>query len=153
MRRTEEDKAKLAEEFFLQGYACSQAILLAFAGDIGLDELTAKKIASTFGGGMGRLRKTCGALTGSFMVIGMLYGNTKAGDLETKLKSYGLVQEMAKQFEEQHGTLCCGDLLAQHVSPEQVQGREHHRKICHRLVQDAARILADIVRDEEGRKK
>lgn len=147
------DKAKTAEEFFLQGYACSQAILLAFAGDIGLDELTAKRISSSFGGGMGRLRLTCGAVTGSFMVIGMLYGNSEPGDLKIKLKAYSLVQEMAKRFEELHGTLCCGDLLAQHVSPEQVQGREHHRKICHRFVRDAARILDRIVHDEEGHKK
>lgn len=71
--------------FFDKGYACSQSVLLTFASQFELNETTAKLIASTFGGGMGRLREKCGAVTGGFMVLGLKYGNTDPKDIETKL--------------------------------------------------------------------
>jgi C_GCAxxG_C_C family probable redox protein len=135
-----------AERLFLRGYACSQAILLAFADDVGLDRLTAKKIASTFGGGMGRLRKTCGALTGAFMVTGMKYGNIQPDDMEKKLYAYEKVRNIARKFEELHGTTECGQLLSRYCNDaEAIDKRRHHRIICHKLVRDAAAILLETV--------
>jgi C_GCAxxG_C_C family probable redox protein len=133
-----------AEEFFLEGYACSQAVLMAFADEIGLDMETAKKVSSTFGGGMGRMRKTCGALTGAFMVIGIKYGNTKPDDMETKLNSYDIVQELAKKFKAKHGTTNCAKLLKKYTTPDAVENRNHHKIICSKLVKDATNMLEHI---------
>ncbi|MCI5143799.1 MAG: C_GCAxxG_C_C family protein [Candidatus Electrothrix sp. ATG1] len=142
------DVQENAQQLFRQGYACSQAILIAFSEQVGLDTETAKKIASPFGGGMGRLRKTCGVLTGSFMVLGMKYGNTAPNDMEAKLYTYQLVQELTKRFKEKHGETECRELLLQHVSEQEVTKREHHRKICDEFVRDGARILAEILERE-----
>ena len=77
-----------AQDLFDEGYACSQSVLLAYADHFGLDKSTAKRISSTFGGGMGRLRETCGAVTGGFMVLGLAFGNEDPKDMEAKLNSY-----------------------------------------------------------------
>ncbi|HEY3389823.1 MAG TPA: C-GCAxxG-C-C family protein, partial [Prolixibacteraceae bacterium] len=79
---------------FDEGYACSQSVLLAFAEQFKLDETSAKLISSTFGGGMGRLRQKCGAVTGGFMVLGLAYGNTDPKDMDIKLAAYEKVQEL-----------------------------------------------------------
>ena len=105
------NKIAKAEKYFQEGYACSQSVLMAFAEESGLDIETAKKVSSTFGAGMGRLRKTCGALTGAFMSIGLKYGNTMPDDMKAKLDSYDMVRELAKRFTEKHGTTECGELL------------------------------------------
>lgn len=139
------DKASKAEEYFLQGYACSQSVLMSYTEELGLDMETAKKISSTFGGGMGRLRKTCGALTGAFMVIGLKYGNTKPDDMKTKLDAYAMVKELAKRFEEKHGTTQCAELLSKYVNKEAVEARNHHKIICNCLVKDSVNILQDII--------
>lgn len=139
-----------AQQVFQQGYACSQAILIAFSKQVGLDTETAKKISSPFGGGMGRLRKTCGVLTGAFMVLGMKYGNTAPNDMEAKLYTYQLVQEFSKRFKEKHKETACRKLLLQHVSEQEITTREHHRKICDELVRDGAQLLAEIL-EREGR--
>ena len=76
-----------ALKHFDEGYACSQSVLLAFADHFKLDKTMAKRISSTFGGGMGRLRETCGAVTGGFMVLGLAFGNEEPKDLDTKLNS------------------------------------------------------------------
>ena len=74
---TKQETINRAIVLFDEGYACSQAVLLTFANQFDLDERTAKLISSTFGGGMGRLREKCGAVTGGFMVLGLKYGNTE----------------------------------------------------------------------------
>ncbi|MCI5142414.1 MAG: C_GCAxxG_C_C family protein [Candidatus Electrothrix sp. ATG1] len=143
--RSKVDPQEEALQLFQQGYACSQSILIAFAEQVGLDRKTAKKISSAFGGGMGRLRKTCGVLTGSFMVLGMKYGNTVPNDMEAKLYTYQLVQEVTKRFKEKYGETACRELLLKHVSEKEITKREHHRKICDAFVRDGARILAEIL--------
>jgi len=138
------DKISKAEEYFLQGYACSQSVLMAHAEELGLDLETAKKISSAFGGGMGRLRKTCGALTGAFMVIGMKYGNIDPKDLKTKLTAYDMVRELYKKFEEKHGTAECKELLIKYADAKSVEARDHHKIICNSLVKDATNMLEEI---------
>lgn len=85
------DTISKGQSFFDEGYACSQAVLLAFAGRFKLDERIAKLVSSAFGGGMGRLRQTCGAVTGGFMVIGLAYGNEQPNEVT------GLIYEMLEQ--------------------------------------------------------
>ncbi|MCI5133321.1 MAG: C_GCAxxG_C_C family protein [Candidatus Electrothrix sp. EH2] len=135
-----------AVHLFQEGYACSQSILIAFSEQAGIDKETAKKVSSAFGGGMGRLRKTCGVLTGSFMVLGMKYGNTEPHDMESKLSTYHLVQEVSRLFKEKHGATDCGKLLLKHASEQEIKKREHHRKICDELVRDGAQILSEILK-------
>lgn len=147
------DYADKAEKLFLEGYSCSQAILMAWARECGLDSDTAKKIAATFGGGMGRLRKTCGSLTGAFMVLGLKYGNTEPKDLKTKFNSYFLTRLLAERFAGIHGSTECAELLSCHVTDSQVKKRQHHQKICRQLVRDAALLLAEITAENPVVKK
>ena len=134
-----------AERFFDEGYACSQSVLLAFRERYGLDERTAKLIASSFGGGMGRLRQTCGALTGGFMVLGLAYGNEHPGDMESKLHAYGKVRELYHQVEAIHGTANCGELLRNHTTQAEVEQRKHHKIICRRVVGEVAGMLHELL--------
>ncbi|MCK3684980.1 C-GCAxxG-C-C family protein [Maribellus sp. YY47] len=137
-----------AVELFDEGYACSQSVLLAFAPNFDLDERTAKLISSTFGGGMGRLRETCGAVTGGFMVLGLAFGNEIPNDMETKLNSYKKVRELNKRVTEIHGTSNCRQLLIKHASEQQVQDRLHHKLICRQLVGDTTGLVFDILKDD-----
>lgn len=138
-----------AQSYFDAGFACSQSILLCYADQFGLDENTAKLISSGFGGGMGRLREKCGALTGSFMVIGLKYGNTDPKDLETKLNAYQKIQELNKQFIKQWYSGNCEDILNKFTSPEEVDKRIHHQIICRKLVGQTAGMLFDILNSEK----
>ncbi|HOS84856.1 MAG TPA: C-GCAxxG-C-C family protein [Bacteroidales bacterium] len=137
-----------ALDYFNQGYACSQAVLLAYAPKYSLDETAAKLIASTFGGGMGRLREKCGAITGGFMVLGLEYGNTNPTDMDTKLNSYRKVRELNKKMLAKHETTMCGELLQKYVSKEEVAERKHHKIICTTMVADVAAEVWELIQSE-----
>jgi len=137
-----------AQAYFDEGYACSQSVLLAFSKQFDIDERTAKLISSTFGGGMGRLRDKCGAVTGGFMVIGLAMGNELPDDMETKLYAYRKVRELNKQFEEINGTTSCKELLQKFATQAQVEERKHHNIICRKLVTDGVELVYDILKNE-----
>ncbi len=105
------DHSKRAAELFSSGCNCSQAVLVAFAEDCGIDKKTAMMISSSFGGGMGRLREVCGAVSGMFMVAGLLKGYTTDDSKEAKDNHYKLIQELASEFKATYGTYICKDLL------------------------------------------
>ncbi|MFN8208606.1 MAG: C-GCAxxG-C-C family protein [Bacteroidales bacterium] len=134
-----------AQAYFDEGYACSQAILLSFADHFLLDEETAKKISSTFGGGMGRLREKCGAITGGFMVIGLAFGNSDPRDMKTKLAAYEKVRELNRQVEMRLGTTKCAELLQKKVTPEEIEKRKHHKIICRKVVGEVAGMLYEMI--------
>nr|WP_319266239.1 C-GCAxxG-C-C family protein [uncultured Draconibacterium sp.] len=136
-----------AQKYFDEGYACSQSVLLAFADHFQLDKTTAKRISATFGGGMGRLRETCGAVTGGFMVMGLAFGNEEPKDMDTKLNSYKKVRELNKLVQEIHGTTNCRQLLIKHATEAQVKDRKHHKIICRKVVGDATALVYDILKD------
>lgn len=96
---------------FISGCNCAQSVLCAFKDVIGLDNKTCMKLASSFGGGMGRLREVCGAVSAMFMIAGLLKGYEIAGDDIGKTRQYQLVQELAIEFKKQHGTIICRELL------------------------------------------
>jgi C_GCAxxG_C_C family probable redox protein len=142
-----------AMELFKQGYNCSQAVLAAFCDEIGMDFETALKISSSFGGGMGRLREVCGAVSGMFMVAGMKYGYTDSKDKLAKAEHYKLIQSMAKQFKENNSSLICRELLglmAQSESyiPEARTEEYYKKRPCVALVGDAADIIHQFMKKE-----
>ena len=108
------DRGDLAKGYFLKGYNCSQSVVLAFADRMGLDEHTAAKLASSFGGGMGRMREVCGTFSGMLMVLGMLHGYDAAAETETANKKlhYERVQALAERFRNEFGSIICRELLS-----------------------------------------
>ena len=148
-------RAERAKEYFLQGYACSQAVALAFSDVIGLEEDTIKKIMLPFGGGLGRLRLTCGAVSGMSAVIGMLFAEAE-NTPENKKKTYAITQELCGKFKEEHGSLICAELLAGTNVAVEVGGeaeprtKEYYRKrSCGDMVAYAAEIIENYLIEED----
>jgi len=104
--------AEKAKNIFLSGYNCAQSVLLAFSDITGLDEKTAFKIASSFGGGMGRLREVCGAVSGMFMVTGLLYSCDTLTNNADKIAHYTKIQDLAREFKQKNGSIICRELLS-----------------------------------------
>ena len=103
--------ADRAEALFYEGYNCAQSVFGAISEEVGIDRETALRLSSSFGGGMGRLREVCGAVTGMVMVIGDLMGYDDPADAEAKKDLYALVQRMCREFEETEGSIVCRELL------------------------------------------
>ena len=147
-------RAERAKEYFLQGYACSQAVALAFADVMGMDEATISKIMLPFGGGLGRLRMTCGAVSGMAAVVGMIF-STAENSAENKKQTYAIVQELCAKFKNEAGNLICSELLSGMNVPVQVGGEAEVRTVeyykkrsCAEMVALAARILEDYLVDK-----
>lgn len=134
---------------FKKGFSCSQSVLSVYAPRFGLSRTMARRVAGAFGGGMGRMGKTCGAVTGAFMVIGLKYGATKVEDLPHKEKAYALVKEFVKKFTSRHGSITCKDLLGCDLStPKGVKTaieKKLFATICPAFVRDASKILDHIL--------
>ncbi len=145
--------SELAKDLFNQGYNCSQAVLAAFEDEIGLDLETCLKIASSFGGGMGRLREVCGAVSGMFMVAGLKYGYTDPKDHMEKTEHYKRIQQLAKQFEEANGSIVCRELLGLSVKadvpvPEKRTEQYYKKRPCAELVEQVATIMDDYIKGQ-----
>ena len=143
------DHSLQAAELFLSGCNCAQAVLVAFSDLTGLDTDTAKKISCGFGGGIGRLREVCGAVSGMVMAVGLLYGYTDPGKNDASKKAhYALVQELAGKFREENGSIICRELLDNPPSdPNPSPRTEEYYKTrpCTRMVMTAARILDEYI--------
>ena len=146
------DHVKRARDLFLEGYNCSQAVFCAFDDLTGLNLSESARLASSFGGGMGRLREVCGTVSGALLVLGLLLGYDDPGDMEAKKNHYHLVQEYASRFKEKNGTIICRELLTRAGLPAETGGtpeprsEEFYRKRpCPALVCDAARILDEML--------
>ena len=128
-----------AKELFLRGYNCSQSVFAAFCDVTGLPEETALKLASSFGGGMARMREVCGTVTGATLVLGLKYGPDKAA-------VYPHVQDLCARFKAECGSLVCRDLLAgtdatQGGTPEARTAAYYKKRPCAELVRLAARLV------------
>jgi C_GCAxxG_C_C family probable redox protein len=138
-----------AVSYFKSGFNCSQSVFAAFAPQFGTPEADAFKIACPFGAGMGRMQETCGALTGAFMVIGLKYGKYNADDKISKDITYEKVREFSKKFNELNNSLKCRDLIGIDISTmdglELAKEREVFEKLCVKYIQDAVRILEEIL--------
>lgn len=140
------DHASQAQAYFLEGYNCAQSVLLAFAPDLGLTKEVAARMASSFGGGMGRLREVCGALSASFLILGLREGYSSPADDEAKARQYAQVQEIAAQFRAIHGTILCRDLLRLSEGPDcptpaKRTAAYYESRPCARCIGDAAAIV------------
>ena len=138
-------RAERAKALFSEGYNCAQSVVLAFAAEAGLDEKLAADLARPLGGGMGRLRLTCGALAGAAVLSGLFFPEL------SKAEAYALVQEIARRFLEKHGKLGCGELLRQAglpadvaPNPEERTPEYYQKRPCPQLIYDAADILEQI---------
>jgi C_GCAxxG_C_C family probable redox protein len=149
MRRDIMDKSEMAMARFRDGLTCSQAVLSVFSSSLGLDENTALKVAAGFGGGMGRMGLTCGAVTGAIMVLGLNYGATSAQDTQAKLRTHELVREFRKRFESRHRSIQCRELLGCDLStPEglaQAKEKQLFTTVCPKYVAGAVEILEEMV--------
>ncbi len=148
------EKGKLAKSYFEQGYNCAQAVLLAFCEETGFTEEQAAKLASGLGGGMGRMREVCGAVSAMFLVEGYLYGYSDPAAKEEKAALYARIRTLADAFKEQNGSIICRDLLLETETtpgfePEQRTEAYYQRRPCGCYVEEAARILAGALNREE----
>ena len=135
----------LAVSMFKEGFSCSQAILLTYGQELGIDKATALKISAPFGGGMARMGETCGAVTGAFMVLGLKY----AKDKESKEKLYGLVNKFVEKFKSRNSSILCRELLGYNIGTSEgmkmVKEKGLIDTLCPKLVKDAAEILKEIL--------
>ena len=139
-----------AMALFEEGYNCAQSVFLAFADLHGLDEKTAAALSSSFGGGMGRLREVCGAVSGMFMTIGLLYGYDDPKAVTEKAELYARVQSLAADFEKENRSIVCRELLGLAVkreapTPEARTAEYYQKRPCKELVGDAAELLEKYI--------
>lgn len=141
-----------ARSYFLEGYNCAQAVLLAFHEELGLDKDTAARMASSFGGGMGRLREVCGAVSGMFLTAGLFYGYSEPKDQQGKKDQYALIQELAAGFCKENKSIVCRELLGldhktDAPTPAPRTGEYYKKRPCADLVADAAEILEHYLQE------
>lgn len=133
-------KVDEALALFREGFSCSQAVFAVYAADYGMDQKMALKVSQAFGGGMGGMRGECGAVTGAYMVISLIYGRTEAADGESRLKTFNLVKEFNQRFKEVHQASVCKDLL---------DGKSgNHYDMCSEYVRTACEILDELLEAE-----
>ena len=151
-----DERVARAVENFMAGYGCCQSVVAAFADLYGLDDTLAKKIAAGFGGGIGRMRMMCGAVSGIVMLVGLHCGQTEGSDREGKSACYKVVQELLEQSRQQNGSLICAEILGLKgyekatssyiASPRTAE--YYKTRPCAAKVESAARIFADFLRQQ-----
>ena len=149
-----EERTARAKELFLSGYNCAQSVFLAYRDISGLDEKMAATIAAPFGGGMGRLREVCGAVSGMTMVAGFLYPNFDPADAQSKKDNYAAVQELAEKFRAENGAIVCRELLGlaqqkDEPTPSPRTESYYKRRPCAEYVAIAARIIGEKINSME----
>ena len=143
------NRVEKSEELFLKGYNCSQAVIGAFCDKIDLSFDDAMKISLGFGGGMGRMREVCGACSGAFMVIGMLYGKSAPTTTEERKELYARIRAIAEEFRIDNGSIICNDLLGGNAevggTPSERTKEYYKKRPCVECVKSAVRILEEYI--------
>ena len=142
-----------AVENFKLGYNCAQSVFLAFSSDFGIEEAQALKLSSSFGGGMGRLREVCGAVSSMFAIAGLKYGYISPNDDELKAKHYELIQKLAEKFKEKYGTIICRELLdlpegSDSPIPAKRTEEYYATRPCEAFVRYACEIIEELIEDK-----
>lgn len=141
LKSCKQDRAK---ELFLSGYNCSQSVFCSFCEDCGIDFATGLKLSSSFGGGMGRLREVCGAVSAMFMIAGLKYGYTCNNNDEKKAAHYKLIQELAEEFKKEHKSIICRELLGVETDsyiPSERTEEYYVSRPCCKFIMTAAKII------------
>lgn len=141
------EKGDLAKKLFEQGYNCSQSVIAVYAQELGLDFETALKISSTFGGGMGRMREVCGAVSAMFMISGIKYGYSSPTAIDEKKATYKMVQDLADKFKQENGSIICRQILGLNdTRPEPSKRTEEYykKRPCGYIVKCAVEILEQM---------
>ncbi len=155
MTKDLEERVNRAVENFMQGYGCCQSVVAAFADIYGLDETMAKRIAAGFGGGVGRMRMMCGAVSAIVMLVGLDCGQTEGSDRMGKSACYKVVQELLAKSKADNGSLICAELLGlkgpvpagQYVASERT-AEYYKTRPCAAKVESAAKIFAQYLEDK-----
>ena len=156
MTKDLEERVNRAVENFMQGYGCCQSVVAAFADIYGLDDTMAKRIAAGFGGGVGRMRMMCGAVSAIVMLVGLDCGQTEGSDRMGKSACYKVVQELLAKSKADNGSLICAELLGlkgpvpagQYVASERT-AEYYKTRPCATKVESAAKIFAQYLEDKK----
>ena len=138
-----------ALESFRGGLNCAQAVVTAFSEELNYDKYMALSISCGFGAGMGRLQDTCGAVTGSFMVLGIANCRKFTDNKDRKEATYAMVQKFSNTFKEMHGTTDCSSLLNCDLKTE--EGNRFAKEnnlfgtICEKCISDSIGIINDLI--------
>jgi len=143
-----EERVEKAVALFKEGYNCAQSVVAAFADIYGFTEEQALRMSASFGGGIGRMRLTCGAACGLFILAGLETGATRGDDREGKSANYQLVQQLAEDFKRRNGSLTCAELLGlkRPEGTHQAEARTkqyYAKRPCAKMVEEAARIWVE----------
>ena len=153
-----EKRIEKAVELFKEGYNCSQSVVAAFADMYGFTNEQALKMSASFGGGIGRMRQTCGAACGVFMLAGLETGCTEGKDREGKENNYKVVQALAEEFRKRNGSLICAELLGLSktaptpATPEARTAEYYKKRPCVKMVEEAARIWCEYLSTNSEKK-
>lgn len=147
-----EERIEKAVALFKEGYNCSQSVVAAFADRYGFTREQALRMSASFGGGIGRMRETCGAACGLFMLAGLETGAVDGADREGKAANYVLVQQLAEEFKKRNGALKCAELLGLSKkepvvsTPEARTTQYYAKRPCVKMVEEAARIWCEYLK-------
>ena len=153
----EKSRGDRARELFREGYNCSQAVTLAFADELearGISREMAAGLASSFGGGLGRLREVCGCVSGMALVCGALEGYTDPKAAAEKQDHYKKIQELVTTFKNENGSYICRELLAgintdTNPVPEARTESYYKKRPCAELAACAADILERHLKENQ----
>ncbi len=146
---TDKERIEKSVELFKEGFNCSQSVVAAFADKYGFTKEQALKISASFGGGIGRMRETCGAACGMFILAGLETGSTVGSDKDGKKNNYEFVQQLAEEFKRRNGALKCSDLLKLSAgtpivsTPETRTEQYYKKRPCVQIVEEAAKIWVE----------
>ena len=150
-----EERVNLAVSLFKEGFNCSQSVVAAYADLYGFTREQALKMSASFGGGLGRMRQTCGAACGLFMLAGLETGCTEGHNREGKEANYILVQALAEEFRKRNGSLICSQLLgldkdaATPATPEARTNEYYKKRPCVKMVEEAAKIWGEYLEKKQ----
>lgn len=150
-----DERVEKARSYFKEGYNCCQAVVLAYSDIADSDQTLLATISASFGGGMGRLREVCGAVSGMSILASFISPSPTARDSVAKAANYALVQGFAESFRQQNRSIVCRELLGLNVTKEDPRPSErtaeyYKKRPCADLVGDAARIVGEYLNARDG---
>lgn len=152
------NRRKLAQDYFKQGYTCSQSVVMAFSDILSIDRRSAMAVSSSFGGGFGRLREICGTVSAMGIVLGDLYYKDSNNKTQAKAEQYKRIQQAAGEFKQINGTIICEKLLGKKIqiskdpTPEERTEEYYRIRPCAKFVDDAVKILEKYIAENDFQK-